>query len=76
MRLATDDQARLKSLKVTASLTSADPKVKGAVDYSADVAVKSYNGKTELVFLDEKKKPIDLAPDMQEAVRQVLKGAK
>jgi len=76
VRLTVDDQSRLKALKVTASLTSADPKVKGVVDYNADVAVKGYNGKTELVFLDEKKKPIPLTPKMQEAIQQVLKGAK
>lgn len=76
VRLAVDEQSRLKTLTVKASLTSADPKVKGVVDYGADVAVKSYNGKTELVFLDEKKKPIGLTPKMEEAIRGVLKGAK
>lgn len=76
VRLSVDDQARLKTLSVKATLTSTDPKVKGAVDYAADVTVKAYNAKTELVFLDDKKKPIGLNPDMEDAIRQVLKGAK
>jgi hypothetical protein len=73
LRVTGDDQHRLKSLSCKAALTSADPKVEGAVEYTATLDVLGYNQAKELAFMDEKKKPIPLSKKITDAIEGAKK---
>lgn len=68
LRLTSDAERRLKQLTCKAVLTSADPKVQGAVEYTATIDVLSYGQAEQLAFTDEKKRPIPLSKKMNEAI--------
>jgi hypothetical protein len=73
LTLTADDQRRLKTLACKAALVSADPKVQGEVTYDATIDVLGYGEKTELQFVDDKKKPIPLSKKISETVQTTLK---
>lgn len=76
VELHADAESRLQKFSVRASLKSADPKVAGTAEYSAQIEIVDYNQATELKFYDDKKREIPLTPKMKEAIETVLKEKK
>ena len=73
MVITVDAESRVQKFMCDATLQSADPNVKGAVHYTAEVTFAGYNGARELRFRDEMKKDIKLRTEMKELIDAILK---
>lgn len=72
LRIRVDDQTRVKQLTVDAVLQTKGEKPE-SLTYTAQVDVAGYGGARELIFEDEKKRPVPLSKEIQGAIQKVMK---
>ena len=73
VELTVDDKTRIRKLTCEATVvTAANEKIR----YTTDLSISAYNGATEIVFTDEKKRPIPLDREMKDRIDAILNGKK
>ncbi len=76
IELHADSETRLKKITCRAELKSADPNVRGVVQYTAETEVETYDPPQEMKFYDGDKKEVPIGGKIREAINAVLKEKK